>query len=276
MTSTERTALLMQLRHAFAERPRFDQTSRTVRRLRGQALATPRRVPGEVELHGYSVRFVDFFSLFIEYKDIFGSRIYHFNSDAAKPRVIDGGGCIGMSVLYTKRTHPEAQITCFEPDPEIYPVLRRNVESNGLRDVELVQAGLAAEAGSTPFLPDGADGGRIVEEGGTQQVETVRLSQYLDAPVDFLKLNIEGMELPVLEEAASSLSHVRELVLEYHGWPGQTQRLGPILNRLDEAGFRYLINHYDYETNGFVRTPFALEGDKPWFALVYGKRQDLL
>ena len=71
-----------------------------------------------------------------------------------------------MSVLYTKRTHPEAQITCFEPDPEIYAVLQRNVECNGLRDVELVQAGLAAEVGSTPFLPDGADGGRIVEEEG--------------------------------------------------------------------------------------------------------------
>ena len=79
--------------------------------------------------------------------------------------------------------------------------------------------------------------------------------------MDFLKLNIEGMELPVLEESADSLPQVRELVLEYHGWPGQAQQLGPILDLLDGCGFRYLINHFDYETNDVLRPPFMLERD---------------
>ena len=239
-------------------------------------MIAPRRVPGEVKVNGYLVRYLDFLSLYMEYKDIFSAQIYEFESKRRSPRVIDGGGFIGMSVLYTKLAHPGAQITCFEPDPKAYAVLRQNVEVNGLRDIELVQAGLATETGSRPFLRDGADGGRIVETGGTSEVKTVQLSQYLDEPVDLLKLNIEGMELAVLEESADTLHQVRELVLEYHGWPGEAQNLGAILDLLDECGFRYLINHFDYETNDVLRPPFSLERDSVWFALVYGRRQDLL
>jgi FkbM family methyltransferase len=259
-----------------ARRPRFDETSRTLRRLRRRAKATPRRVSGEVEINGYRVEYLDLLSLYMEYKDIFAAGIYHFESPRPNPRVIDGGGFIGLSVLYTKKTHPDARITCFEPDPMAHAVLRRNVEANRLREVELVQAGLAAEAGSASFLPDGADGGRLVENGGAAEVKTVRLSDYLEEPVDFLKLNIEGMELPVLEEAAKGLPHVRELVLEYHGWPGQPQGLGSILNLLDRCGFRYLINHFDYETNDALCPPFSLERNTRWIALVYGRRGDLL
>ena len=268
--------MLMHLRGALARRPRFDETSRTLRQLRRRALGAPLRAPGEVQVNGYSVRYVDLLSLVQEYKDIFGARIYHFDSDRPSPRVIDGGGYIGMSVLYTKLTHPGARVTCFEPDPAIHAVLRRNVEVNRLHDVELVEAGLAAETGSIPFLPDGADGGRLVEVGDTEVVKTVRLSNYLDEPVDFLKLNIEGMELPVLEEAADFLPEVRELVIEYHGRPEEPQLLGSILSLLDGCGFRYLVNHFDYETNPVVRPPFALERDTFWFALVYGRRRDLL
>jgi FkbM family methyltransferase len=263
--------------HRAAEgRPRFDETSRTLRRLRRQALVTPRRQPGETQIDGFSVRYLDLLSLYMEYKDLFAARIYHFNSESSSPRVIDGGGFIGMSVLYTKKTHPGARITCFEPDPDIHAVLRRNVEFNGLRDVELVQAGLAGAGGSAAFLPDGADGGRVVEEGGTREVQTVPLSSYLEEPVDFMKLNIEGMELPVLEEAAGRLQQIRELVIEYHGWPGQPQRLGPLLDVLDQSGFRYLVNHFDYETNAALRPPFSLDRETRWFALVYARRHDLL
>ena len=227
-------------------------------------------------VNGYSVRYQDLLSLYMEYKDIWHQGIYHFDSESAAPRVIDGGGYIGMSVLYTKHVHPQARVTCFEPDPEIHAILRRNVEANRLSDVELIEAGLAEASGSASFVPDGADGGRIVDDEGAKSVRTVPLSEHLDEPVDFMKLNIEGFELPVLEEAGERLRNVRQLVIEYHGWPDSPQRLGPLLSLLDAQGFRYLVNHFDYATNGAVRPPFSLARDTRWFALVYGKRQDLL
>jgi len=37
----------------------------------------------------------------MEYKDIFVQGIYYFKAKNANPYIIDGGGCIGMSVLYS-------------------------------------------------------------------------------------------------------------------------------------------------------------------------------
>ena len=129
--------------------------------------------------------------------------------------------------------------------------MQNNITSNNLNNVELIQAGLAQETGTASFLPDRADGGKIAnEQDGRLTIKTVRLSEYLTSQVDFLKLNIEGQELPVLIEAEGSgkFRNVRALVLEYHGWAGEEQQLGIILNLLDRNGFRYLVHDFDAET----------------------------
>jgi hypothetical protein len=105
-------------------------------------------------------------------------------------------------------------------------------------------------------------------------VKVERLSKWIDQPVDFLKLNIEGEELPVLQELEHSnkLSQVRELVMEYHGWPIGEQRLGPILELLDKNGFRYLVHDFDSETGFATKPPFSWDDGKTWYCLVYAKR----
>src|SRR3954466_14635128 len=80
----------------------LSRRARTVRRLRRRARTSARHVPGTIELEGFTIHYVDLMSVFMEYKDIFGHAIYHFDSDKRYPRVIDGGGYIGMSVLYFK------------------------------------------------------------------------------------------------------------------------------------------------------------------------------
>jgi FkbM family methyltransferase len=207
----------------------------------------------------------------MEYKDIFRAGIYDFSTDAPAPRVIDGGGYVGMSVLRTKALHPGARVTAFEPEPKIRALLEHNVTANGFHDVQVVPKALGPEEGTTRFVADGADGGHVAEAGGVE-IETTRLSPYLSEPVHFLKLNIEGEELPVLREAAGQLRNVEQMTIEYHGWPRQPQRLGALLSLLDDSGFRYLVNHFDYETNPAVRPPFRVDGDTQWFALVHASR----
>ncbi len=147
-----------------------------------------------------------------------------------------------MSVLYFKRLYPHARIIAFEPDPAIARLLHENIERNGLVGVTVVEAGLGAEPGELAFLPDGTAGGRL-DPKGKLKVPVERLSDYLAEPVDFLKMNIEGEELPVLTEAAAAgrLRNVREMVLEYHGWAEGEQRLGRILELLDREGYRHSV-----------------------------------
>lgn len=225
----------------------------------------------------YHVKITDGPNFYMQYKDEFINRIYQFTTQRPAPFIIDGGCNMGMSILHFKHIYPQARIIGFEPDPSIFQLVSENLVRNKINDVQLVNAGLAAEDGEMSFIPDGQAGGQL-SSAGQIRVKMERLSKYLGDTVDFLKLNIEGTELDVLKEVAETgnLRNVRELVLEYHGWPKQEQRLGDILNLLDSQGFRYLVHDFDAQTCGATKPPFSLSEDTTWFCLVYAKRNDLI
>lgn len=73
-------------------------------------------------------------------------------------------------------------------------------------------------------------------------VDSIQLSKLLKQPVDLLKLDIEGIEGEVLNEAKKKLGQVWELIIEYHGIMGYRENsLTPILQILEEKGFAYQI-----------------------------------
>jgi FkbM family methyltransferase len=215
-------------------------------------------------------------NFYMQYKDEFFRRIYHFKARRPDPLILDGGSNIGMSILYFKHVYPQARVLAFEPDPVIYQILKKNVARNHLSDVTILNAGLSAQSGTAFFTSDGSAGGHVGTSPNGVTVQMHCLSDYLKEQVDFLKLNIEGDELPVLQEAAASgkLSNVQEMVLEYHGWPMGEQRLGDILNLLRDQGFRYLVHDFDNETCPATKPPFRLTPHTTWFCLVYACRLD--
>jgi FkbM family methyltransferase len=241
-----------------------------------------RKKPGSlVRFLGYRVRINDGPSFFIQHKDIFTNRIYHFQARRADPRILDCGSNIGMSVLYFKHTYPQARVVAFEPDPEIFPYLQENIESNRLANVQLTQAAVAGHQGTTTLCSDGRYGSYLAEcvadtrRGWVKyEVPCVRLRDYLTEPVDFLKMNIEGAEWEVLTDSEDCLRKVQEIVIEYHHMPGLPRTLHKILDLLHRQRFEYLINDFDSETNNEVRPPFRLTPESRYFLLIYAKRMD--
>ena len=233
--------------------------------------------PGSlVKYLDFEMRITDGRSFYIQLKDEFVHGIYHFDTDNARPVIIDGGSNIGVSILYFKRLYPHARVIGFEPDPAIFRLLSENIERNHLHDVDVFELGLGDNEGTTTFLADNSASGQFGEGANSITVRVATLSKYIDGPVDFLKLNIEGQELPVLQELESSgkLGQVRELVFEYHGWAGQEQRLGELLTLLDRNGFRYFVHDFDDETGYATKPPFRWRPDTVWFCLVYAVRPD--
>ena len=258
-----------------AERNRHQE--RTLRTLRRRLWDRP--VGSVVALGEHRVRITDGPNAYMQYKDVFVRGIYQFATDRPDPLVIDGGGNMGIAALGFKHQHPAARVVSFEPDPAIAKLMRENLRRNGATDVTVVEAGLAAEAGTISFAPDGSAGGQVgaaasATDAGTTTVRVERLSGYLSEPVDFLKLNIEGQELPVLREAEASgrLGNVRRAVVEYHGWAGGAQELGDLLNLFARNGFRYLVHDFDHETCGTTKPPFRHRPKADWFCLVYAER----
>ena len=176
--------------------------------------------------------------------EIFIDEVYRFETSNKTPLIIDCGANIGLSLIYFKQLYPNSQIIAFEADPNIAEICRYNVEQFNFKDVDVINAAVWTEDGYMSFLPNDSLGGKL--EGGSDSsksisVKTLRLLPYLEMPVDFLKIDIEGAEVDLLLDIKDSLDKVGLLFVEYHSSVGETQRLDLLLRVLTDAGFRYYI-----------------------------------
>ncbi|QHT70543.1 FkbM family methyltransferase [Rhodocytophaga rosea] len=188
---------------------------------------------------------VDSASFVFIYSEIFKQEIYKFKTSNAKPYILDCGANIGLSTLYFKDLFPDAEVVAFEPDTKVFEILAKNVQSFRLTNVSLLNKAVWHSETKLQFYAEGADGGRItndIKEANVVEIETVRLKDFINRPVDMLKIDIEGAETQVLEDIADVLSYIDKIFIEYHSFVNQEQTLDKILKIIKEAGFTYYIN----------------------------------
>ncbi len=217
----------------------------------------PRYTSGVTSLFGgQAFAFVDGVSLIPLYEEIFQNEVYRFEASNSKPFIIDGGANVGVSVLYFKRLFPDSEIIAFEPDGKVFDVLERNVRQFSLDKVTLVNKALWSSETTLNFFAEGADSGRVVEtqEANVKvhQVPTVRLRDFLDRPVDFLKLDIEGAETEVICDCADRLGNVHRIFVEYHSFEKAPQTLTRLLATLEASGFRVHIQQSVTSNRPFI------------------------
>lgn len=173
---------------------------------------------------------------------------YQFQSIKERPLIIDCGSHVGLSIIYFKSKFPKAKLIGFEPDPENIYFLQENIKNNGFEDVIIVPKALASVEKTVDFWRDTmgiATWGNSIaipkdtEEAEVVPVETALLSSYLQDEVDFLKMDIEGSEEQVLQEAGDRLTLVRQIELEFHGTGknNDTNNLERIVTLLEDKGF---------------------------------------
>ncbi len=206
-----------------------------------------------LKLWDFDVEYLDPKALWIQLNELIFRREYIFSHDFhAAHRIIDGGANIGLSVLFFKAIYPNSHVVAFEPNEECYEVARKNIERNNLSDVTLVKAALGPESGSAKLYLSDHDSmaaslapRRITEEmeNNAVVVPMEGLGSYLESPVDFLKLDIEGNEAEVLEAARDRLSNVCNLFCEYHFSETQPDKnkLRDIIDILDDASFDFQV-----------------------------------
>jgi FkbM family methyltransferase len=193
------------------------------------------------------LRFPDPSAIASQWHDMFVRQTLAVTFDTDTPRVLDCGAHIGLVSLWVKRQWPAARITAFEPDPVIADMLRENLHHNGAADVEVVEAAVWNRNGSVAFRAPGSDAGAIEAvaadtRGQSREVRSVRLRDWLNEPVDLLKLDIEGAELDVLDDSVEALGCVRRIHLEVHDFDAGRRLLPRCLLRLEEAGFIYALS----------------------------------
>lgn len=228
----------------------------------------PRKTESSVNFFMGRISFPDGYWFLHSMKEIFVEEVYKFKSDKTNPLILDCGANIGLSVIYFKKLFPKSRIIAFEPDDSIFHTLKQNVGQFKYDDVVLMNKGLWEKETTLSFLAEGTLGGRVVDHQSTASqrdivsIQTVRLKDYLDQEVDFLKIDIEGAEYEVLVDCAQSLKNVHFLFVEYHSTAIHAQKLNEILSIITLAGFRYYIK----EASRVVTHPF-IEKNRNWFDL---------
>jgi FkbM family methyltransferase len=140
----------------------------------------------------------------------------------------DVGANLGWySVLLSRLSEPGAQIFAFEPDPESYRLLTRNLAVNEAGNVTAFNVAL----GETPGMAElhrykSSNNGRHTllsgnTSGGIVRVPVETLGAFCDRhalgdrPIRLMKIDVEGFEYFVLRGAGEVLRRCRCLLLEY-------------------------------------------------------------
>lgn len=150
--------------------------------------------------------------------------------------IFDIGGFIGIhTIFFASRAGPEGRVITFEPDPVNYRQILVNVTINELTNVVVRNVGLSRLPGELEFVyPD--DRGRgsahpdalehFGEKPGVQRAtlpvtsidEEMRSADRPTPAPDFVKIDVEGLELAVLEGMTETVQQAKPAIfVEIHG-----------------------------------------------------------
>jgi FkbM family methyltransferase len=130
--------------------------------------------------------------------------------------MIDCGANTGyFTCVFLAAAAPGARVTAFEPMPECTEVLRKNLASNGFEDrVVLHEAACGAERGRIRMAQvSNMMIGTDVGDAPSRVADVVALDDFVQEPVDLVKLDIEGAEPQALAGMRRLLAENRPVLI---------------------------------------------------------------
>jgi FkbM family methyltransferase len=196
----------------------------------------------------------EFWSIRSTITEVLLKQVYRPSNCGEVSTVVDAGANHGLASLYLSTFFPDAEFVCFEPSLETFQVLQQNLNANRLRH-RAVRKALTDHDGVARFdLGKSSMERSMAAEGtnATEEVPCAALKDELDrldiAQIDFLKIDVEGEEVRLLDGLGDAIGDVREIVGEVHS----AQLAEGVRARLTGAGFS--VSEMDGHLRG-VRAP---------------------
>lgn len=140
--------------------------------------------------------------------------------------VIDVGAHVGYyALLFARWVGPEGRVIAFEPAPDNYALLRKNIELNGCANIVCIPKAVSDRSGTVQLFISSQGNDRhsifenprsIVRE-SSREVSAVSLDQFLAGEgwprVDLVKMDVEGAEPFALEGMRELLHRSADLKL---------------------------------------------------------------
>jgi len=133
---------------------------------------------------------------------------------------LDVGANIGVMSLLLAGRVPQGRVVAIEAAPGVGRKLAENVAGSGLGNIVVVHAAIGAGEGTVRFREQSAYG-HIADDGVAvplRTLDSVVAESGLDR-VDFIKIDVEGHEFPILRAADGLIARFEPVVfLEFNAW----------------------------------------------------------
>lgn len=131
--------------------------------------------------------------------------------------IIDAGANIGNHTLYWANVRHAKKIYSFEPVPETFRTLVKNIEINNLKDVVLAKniglSNVRACANVKDYWFENTGGTAIeVDERGCMPVDKLDNLKINEDRIDFMKIDVECHEIELLNGAAETLKKYKPII----------------------------------------------------------------
>jgi len=149
--------------------------------------------------------------------------------------VLDIGANVGYyTLIAAKRAGEAGRVYAFEPDPESFEILERNLRINGLSNVTAEQKAVSSQKGTlTLYLASRNKADHRIyrheDSKSAVQVEAVPLDDYFrghDRRVDVVKIDTQGAEALILKGMEGLLRRNPDAVIFIEFWPHGLKGLG--------------------------------------------------
>jgi FkbM family methyltransferase len=132
--------------------------------------------------------------------------------------VLDIGANIGlMTIPFSKMVGKNGEVIAYEPQPEIYKILCGNIAINNLYNVKLENVAVGNDRESV-YIPNidyrkpNNFGGIELLNSGDIEIKQIRLDDMSFNKINFIKIDVETMELNVLNGAYYTIKKHRPLL----------------------------------------------------------------
>ena len=205
---------------------------------------TPLAYPIDVrDRAGHTLRLYDFEDLTTLWA-VWCADEYRISKDARV--ILDMGANIGAFCLFAMAHSPRARVIALEPFPSTFSKLKQVIAENGLADrIHCEQAAISATSGHLRMQADDSIKSHsrkavadAAQDGAMIDVPSLSLADLMDkyalAHVDYLKVDIEGGEIPLFADVDdTTLRKVARIGVECHSAQGQQV----VWARIKAAGF---------------------------------------
>lgn len=154
-----------------------------------------------------------------------------------RPIILDIGANIGWHSISWAKARPTSKIFAFEPDPETYTLLQRNISRNRLsQQIFPIPKALSNQPGTLPFFQSKDNAYSSLKNTQRREitnqilVPVTTIDEFVETyqleHISLIKIDVEGLETQVIQGSLSTLKRLTpDLFVEIYG--GQNSNPDP-------------------------------------------------